>query len=135
MKIPIQKPTTVDVTHVLIDVPIHHGEEEIPNNFPLRDGDRWRAKIDLETGAIENWPANTVAEVFLTVRDSGTYKLLGPDGKEVAVISNDYVPNRVVPGEYGDTIEFGVEGDGRIAGWMTPKPQDFARFFGAKDDS
>lgn len=133
MKITITKPTEVDVSHVLIDVPVSYGTEEMPEAFPMRTNDRWRAKIHLETGCIDGWPQGVPGELFLTVRDAGSYSLLAPDGSEITKLES-YVPNRIIPGSYGDTMEFKIAANGMIEGWSKPSPRDFAGFFGSDDE-
>lgn len=133
MKITITRPSEIEVSHVLIDVPVSYGTEEIPDNFPLRVADRWRAKIHLETGCIDGWPQGVPAELFLTVRDSGAYSLLAPDGSEI-VKRESYVPNRVIPGDYGDTIQFKVASNGMIEGWRQPTQRDFEAFFSDEEE-
>jgi hypothetical protein len=118
MKATVTKPVEIEITHVLIDVPVNYGTEEMPEDFPLRIGDGWKAKVEIDTGRIIDWPAtNAGSEVYLTVKDGGTYKLFGPDGKEVAAREENYVPHGVVPGEYGDTIELRINAEGIITNW------------------
>lgn len=133
MKITITRPVEIDVSHILIDVPVNYGIEEMSAYLPFRANDRWCAKIHLETGCIDGWPQGTRAEVFLTVRDSGSYSLLSPTGDEIVKIET-YVPNRLVPGEYGDTIQFKVAANGMIEEWRQPTPRDFGAFFGDNED-
>lgn len=141
MKITIKVPKEIEITHILIDVPVEYGDEEIPLDFPLRQvghiRDRWSATINIDTGKIENWPSDAGArELFLTVRDAGTYTLLGKSEGfncilEHAKISEDYVPNRLIPGEYGDTIRLKIAADGTITNWH--KKPDVSAFFGNED--
>ena len=128
MKMKIKRWVEIEITHVEILAPVNYGEEEIPLTFPLRSGDEWKATINIETGQIEGWPAGAPAgNLFLTVKDGGTYRLLGPDGATVAEISEDYVPNRVIPGSYGDTIELEIDANGIVTNW--PKRCECDRFF------
>ena len=133
MKFTVTKPFEVEITHVLIDVPVNYGTEEMPADFPLRWGDRWTAKVEIETGRILGWPAtNAGAELHLTVKDTGSYSLLLPDGSALAEIKEDYVPNRVVPGSYGDVIHLQISPEGIITNW--PKHPDVSAFFPDNDD-
>ena len=36
MKVTIQVPKEIEVSYIIIDVPVEYGEEDIPNDFPLR---------------------------------------------------------------------------------------------------
>ena len=132
MKVTIQVPKEIEVTHILIDVPVEYGEEDIPNDFPLRKGDNWTARINIDTGKIEGWPADAGAqEIYMKVCDRGTYVLYSNEEK-VATREDDYVPNAVIPGEYGDYIDLQIAADGTITNW--PKKPDVSAFFGGGDD-
>jgi oxalate decarboxylase/phosphoglucose isomerase-like protein (cupin superfamily) len=132
MKFTVTKPVEIDITHVLIVAPINYEEEEMPNDFPLRENNFWRALVEIETGRILHWPATGAGhEVYLTVKDTGTYTLLGPDGKEVAKIEQDYVPHGVVPGKYGDVINLTINTEGVITNW--PKRPKVSAFFGGDE--
>ena len=68
MKVTIQVPKEIEVTHILIDVPVEYGDEDIPYDFPLRvklpqthprlTADRWVADVNIDTGKIAGWPAD-----------------------------------------------------------------------------
>lgn len=129
MKIKVPVPTEIEVSRVLIHLPVDYDEEDIPNNFPLRAGDVWEAKVDIDNGRIENWPADPQwRECFLNmkVRDGGTYTLLGPDGKVIACLKEEYVPHGLIPGEYGDYVKLKIN-DGVITNW--PKKPRLDKFF------
>jgi len=133
MKFTVNKPVEVEISHVLINVPVRYGEEEIPNDFPLRDGETWRATVELDTGKIVEWPADKPERHSLSmkVRDEGTYKLLDPRGNQEGRTSPGYyVPHGVVPGEFGDYIHLEIEG-GIITNW--PKKPDVSAFFADED--
>ena len=108
-------------------LPIRYEEEEIPNDFPFRIGETWAAAVDIDTGKIRDWPVGRTADIHLTVKDGGTYTLLNAEGKVVAAIEEDYVPHRIVPGSFGDTVELSIAGDGTITNW--PKNPDASDFF------
>lgn len=118
--------TEAEVAYIRIQAAVNYGEEEIPNDFPGRKGDLWDVIIDLGTGQILNWPNGRSADLHLTVKDSGTYRLLSKDGQIVASIENDYVPHGVIPGSYGDTIELTISGSGVVTNWRIPNADDFA---------
>lgn len=121
-------PTTIEVniTHVLVNLPVRYDEEDIPNDFPLREGKMWNAKIEIDTGKIENWPVGQVGEFYMKVVDEGMYRLLDDKGAVVAAIEQDYVPHGVIPGEYGDYVDFNIDVGGVITNW--PKRPDIREF-------
>lgn len=131
MKATITRQVEQNITHVRVALAVRYGEEDMPNNFPVRTGGLWRAEINIDTGKIENWPADFGAfELYMKVCDSGSYYLL--DGNtQIAAIEGDYVPNGVVPGEYGDYVDLKIAADGTITNW--PKKPDVSSFFPERD--
>jgi hypothetical protein len=132
MKFKKQVTQEFEVSHIRLSVHVRYGEEDIPNDFPGRDGDTWNATIELETGKIMDWPQGYSAAFSMKVVDEGTYQLLAPDGSEVACIEEDYVPNGVIPGEYGDYIRMQINGDGVVTNW--PKYPNLSKFGIAVED-
>ena len=149
MKITVKRPVEIEVTHILIRLPVRYEEEDIPNDFPLRDGDVWEALVEIDTGKIVNWPSNHRFQECsinnMKVSDEGTYVLLcgtvansGQPGQilgtltEVARLENEYVPHGVVPGVYGDYVELDIK-NGVITNW--PKKPNLSRFFKDEEDS
>lgn len=141
MKVTIQVPKEIEVSHIIIDVPVEYGEEDIPNDFPLRvkrqqthprlTADRWVAAVNIDTGKIEGWPATAGArELYMKVNDAGIYTLCVDEGARVSR-KHEYVPHGVVPGEYGDYIDLQIAADGTITNW--PKKPDVSAFFGNED--
>lgn len=142
MKVTIQVPKEIEVSHIIIDVPVEYGEEDIPNDFPLRvkrpqthprlTADRWVAAVNIDTGKIEGWPATAGArELYMKVNDAGIYTLCVDEGARVSR-KHEYVPHGVVPGEDGDYIHLKIAADGTITNW--PKKPDVSAFFGGDDD-
>jgi hypothetical protein len=127
----IKMPIEVDISLLEIDVPVRYEEEEIPNDFPLRAGERWAATINLDTHVIENWPKGRPGRLYLTVRDSGSYRLISRVGELVAE-RNDYVPNKLIPGKYGDVIDMTVDENGKVTNW--PANPSVEAFFKNEDD-
>ena len=68
----------------------------------------------------------------MNVCDSGTYILYNAQEKEVARISRNYVPNDLIPGEYGDYIDLKINKEGFITNW--PKGPDVSEFFKIDED-
>ena len=124
-KIMVEK--EVDITHVEVTIPIIYGEEDIPNDFPSRNSDIWNVTINIDNGRILNWDGTTKLKFEMKVCDIGTYVLVDTDGKTVASIYNDYVPNNLIPGEYGDYIDLEIDEKGYITNW--PKEPNFCDFF------
>ncbi len=131
MKVTVLKPVEIEIWHVRIDIPIDHPDEL--GEVPFLEYEQWTATIEVDTGKIVGWPADKDGEfrVFDKVRDSGTYILLAPDGSEVAAIRQDYVPNRMIPGSYGDYVELEIKG-GVVTNW--PKNPSASQFFPSNDE-
>jgi hypothetical protein len=128
MKFTVTRPIELDIAFVRISIPVRDEPVEeggmLPN-FPFRRGNTWTATIAIEGGRIQNWAAPGTFQLFEKVVDEGTYELLDGAGKVLAKIENDYVPNRVVPGEYGDYVDLEIV-DGVITNWPEqPNPAEF----------
>lgn len=130
MQVTIHKPTQIEVTHIFLELPVRYGEEDIPNDFPLRNGDMWSAKVEMDSGKIIDWPADPrfqECRLDMKVCDSGRYTLYtlyGDHWDKVAELQ-DYVPHGVVPGEYGDYVELHIK-NGVIVNW--PRNPDLSTF-------
>ena len=116
----------IEITHIEISVPVEYEEEDMPNDFPFRDGDTWKIRVNIDTGAIEGWPPERPYDLHMKVIDGGTYTLFD-NAKEVGIIEENYVPHGVVPGEYGDYIILSINESGKITNW--PKTIDLEGFF------
>lgn len=128
MKVTVKMPVVVDVAFLRIRLPVRFGEEDIPNNFPLRTGDTWSAIIDVDSGKIVDWPpGNPEVSLFMKVCDEGFYQLTGRNGEILATMEGNYVPHCIVPGEYGDYVELTIAPDGKITNW--PKRPTVGQFF------
>ena len=133
IKTTIMKPIEVEIATVRIEVAVRYEEEDIPNDFPLRDGDMWRATVEIDTGKILEWPTEKPEHHCLEMKvcDQGTYKLLDPNGVVVLALEGDYCPNRLIPGEYGDYINLEIEG-GIVTNW--PRHPNISNFTSHDDD-
>ncbi len=131
----IEMPTTVlvDINTLFIDVPVNYGEEDIPNNFPGRNGDMLSWEIDFDTGKIKDYSWPEEFSFHMKVVDCGIYRLTGryninPEGMQQPKVEfsrvNDYVPAGLAIGDcgYGDYIIFDIAPDGTIKNW---KPTAF----------
>lgn len=124
--IEITETKEVEVKYLQVDAQVRYWEDAIVNGehddkgglTPFRDGDAWRPLIDLDTGAIVDWPEGTLLDVHFKVCDAGVYTLL--DASKQTIIAKDgYVPDILCPGGsgYGDYIIMSIDGEGRIANW------------------
>lgn len=126
MKITVKTEEEVEIKFVKVNVAVRYGEEDIPNDFPLRKGDMWSAIIDIDKGMILDWPKGTKGELYMKVCDEGSYYLLDESGNTVLSIEEDYVPNELLPGEYGDYLDLDINEDGYINNWYSkPSLSDF----------
>ena len=134
MRINLLKKAIVDVSTLEVVVEPRYwddarfnGEESEDGRFvPLKDGDKWRITIDVDSGVIRGWPKGVVADIHFKVCDAGSYYLRDEDGVLVAQIKDDYVPSVMYPKHegYGDYIVMDIDGEGKIQEW---KP-DFKEF-------
>lgn len=132
MKIEIPTTKTVEVTCIRLELAVRYEDEEMPYDFPLRDGDMWKATVEIDTGKIKDWPEGKDGSVEMKVCDEGSYALLDIDGNTVAEIKQDYVPHGIVPGEYGDYVNLQIDATGTITNW--PKSPDLSGFFPGSDE-
>jgi hypothetical protein len=126
MKTIIKVEKEVDVESVSVSVAVRYGTEDIPADFPMRKGDTWSARINIDAGTILDWPQGQSGRLSMKVCDQGTYRLLDAAGLVIAERENDYVPNHLIPGEYGDYIDLDIDETGRIVNWpKRPSLEDF----------
>ena len=130
MKTKIRVEKEVDIKYVELNVAVRYDEEDMPNDFPFRKGDMWNVTVEIDTGQILNWPKGVSLGFYMKVCDQGSYYLKDDNFKTVAKIENDYVPNGVIPGEYGDYIEMQINENGVIENWPKEDEVDFGEFFG-----
>jgi hypothetical protein len=122
----------VDIAAVRLTLPVRYDDDDMPADFPGRTENVWTGIVDLrDDGAfLRDWPADVdhrASGFYMKVIDGGTYQLLAADGTVVAAIEQDYVPHGVVPGDYGDYVDFQIDPDGRVRNWS--KRMDVSRFF------
>ena len=128
MKIELLVKKEVEITMVKVDVAVRYDEEDIPNDFPMRKGNMWSAIINIDNGKILDWPMGQSGDLYMKVCDQGSYYLLDPHGNTVLSIEDDYVPNRLIPGEYGDYIDLKIDMNGIITNWKSkPSIEDFIK--------
>ncbi len=127
MKITLPMPSYIEVTTIRVVLPVRYKDEDMPLDFPLRDGDEWKADIDIETGKIAGWPSGRGGNVQMKVVDEGLYYLLDQAGNTVASLEGDYVPS-IIPGEFGDYVDLQIY-DGTILNWKQPSEEDILKSF------
>lgn len=126
MKTIIQIKKQVDIKYVLMSVAVRYEDEDIPYDFPLRKGSLWVAKIDIDKGQIVEWPKGEIGNLKMKVCDQGSYFLIDENGETILSIEDDYVPNQLIPGSYGDYIDFQIDENGFITNWpKNPSIGDF----------
>jgi hypothetical protein len=126
MKTIVKVEKEIDVKYVRLDIPVRYGEEDIPNDFPLRQGDMWKGIIDVDNGSIIGWTKGKKGEMYMKICDQGTYELLDKDMNYVAILENEYVPNNLLPGDEGDYIDLKIDSTGTIYNWYSsPNFKDF----------
>ena len=136
MKAIVKIEKEVNIKTVIIDIaPRYIGDsddDDLPTDFPLLNENKnaWIARVDIDTGVIENWPQGDAREMHVKVCDAGVYTLLDDTGEKVKKLSG-YVPHGVVPGSYGDYVELKIDESGKVINW--PKNIDFSDFFGDDD--
>lgn len=73
--------------------------------------------------------------VDVKVCDSGSYQLEDDGGEVIGTRDNDYVPNKVIPGEYGDYISLRIDLEtGQITNWKVPTAKELRDAFKLDDD-
>lgn len=134
MKINIKITKEVYAAYVRIVVPVRYDEEDIPNNFPLRTGDKWGAVVNIDSGIIIDWPPQEEdKKLSMKVCDEGSYIILDEDFNILKKIQG-YVPHELVPGSYGDYIELEINKEGRITNWETSAKEIEELINGEGDD-
>lgn len=125
MEIEILRPVKINVATIDVWLPVRYKEEDIPNDFPLRNGDEWEATIEIETGKIRGWPQGKTGKMFMKVCDGGIYTIRDDKDNEI-VKTNEYVPS-FIPNDCGDYVDFEINENGIIAKWNMRELEDFIR--------
>lgn len=116
MEITVKK--TVEARYLEMYVNVRYEEEDIPNDAPFRSGDTWGGIIDLKEKRFIDWPEGKPLKIeYMKVCDEGTYKLF--DSKMLPIVErNGYVPNSLLPGDYGDYLSLDIDEKGNITNWL-----------------
>lgn len=126
MKLSIPVIREVNATHIKCEMAVRYEEEDIPNDFPGRNGDQLTLLLEIDTRKVVGWPAGRTAEFSMKVCDQGRYTLLAGD-EVLAVRDESYVPS-CVPGSYGDYFNGVIDGNGVIK-WQPRQDYIIEDFF------
>lgn len=140
MKVKIKVEKEVEIKYCQVKAAVRYWEDATINGLedvdgdltPCREGELWCPQINVDTGVIVNWEQGKTASVHFKVCDAGSYYLQDEYGNNVLFIEEDYVPNKLIPGEYGDYIIMNIDENGKIAEWKTPA--NFSDFFNDEED-
>lgn len=73
--------------------------------------------------------------VHVKACDQGTYELIGSDDATLGIREDNYVPNDIIPGSYGDYIELKINIEtGQIVNWKQPTPEQIRKAFNLTTD-
>lgn len=126
MKATIKVKKEIEIKYVQLNVSVRYEDEDMPYDFPFRDNDMWNPLIDIDKGKIVDFEYHERWPLHMKVTDSGSYYLLDENKEVVLKIEDDYVPNSLIPGSYGDYIEINILPDGTIDNWYEkPSIKDF----------
>jgi len=96
--------------------------------YPGAENGTLRLDIEIDTGKILNYSLTEYFHLFEKVVDRGSYYLYDEDFNEVLSIENNYVPNRLIPGSYGDYVDLYIDEKGYITNWKkSPDISDFIK--------
>lgn len=132
MYIEITRRVAVEVCSVQITVPVNYEEEDMPNNFPGRDGDQWSVIVNLHNGDLSlsdrsPFPKDATLELHMKVCNSGIYRLLDDCG-DVMEERAAGVPGFFPGPHYGDYLILDIA-DGKVENWNMPCADDVAEAF------
>jgi hypothetical protein len=132
MKAIVKIEKEVDVKYCQLNVQPRYWEDATVNGvedtdgtlLPCKSENMWKPLIDIDAGVIVNWEIGKTAKIHFKVCDEGSYYLLDEQNNVVLSIEEDYVPNKLIPGEYGDYIIMDIDENGKIDKW-NPRLTDF----------
>lgn len=132
MKVTVYKPVELEIHTVRIEVELHDDvSESLPKHLFNDDGEL-DLLIEVDTGKVVSWQGSEPVNIYDKVCDNGVYTLFDSGGLEVRKIDNYYVPNDLIPGDYGDYINLEINVDGIVTNW--PKSPNVRQFFAITDD-
>lgn len=125
MKVTILVEKEFEARYLTMSVAVRYEEENMPADYPFRNGDMWEPTIDIDTGQIVNFPGYNPLDLHMKVCDQGAYNIKDYSD-EVFLMIDGYVPNNLVPGSNGDYIEMKINSQGLIENWpKNPNLDDF----------
>jgi len=127
MKFEIAIKVDVEVETVVIQIPYDVSEDREWLKEISTSEEFFEMEVYVETGQIKNWSFNEYEEISLNPRDSGTYILKDDEGDNLIMLEQEPVPNELIVGEYGDTIDLIIDKSGLITNWhKNPTINDFS---------
>ena len=110
-------------------------EEDKEAKMPCLKGSCWCPEINPDTGVITNWQMGVEARLHYKVVDGFSAEVL-VDGKVVAKVENEYVPDCMCPADegYGDYIDMNVRSDGSIDGWSCSDFENWLEHIGKDEE-
>jgi hypothetical protein len=128
-KLKLPKITTFDVEKLVVKAHFRYVgvgiDDEIHPSMPGLVGNSWEVEIDVDTGAIADWPYPYDYKVFGKVADDGEYHLKDCEGRIVASLPlGSYVQNSINNGN-SDYIDINIKSGGIIEDWKF----DYTDFF------
>lgn len=132
MKITVTRPVQLEVAAIQCILPVNYGEEDIPLDFPGRQGDVLTLTLDLHTKKIRGWKGGA-KRIHMKVVDQGEYLLQGLQGETIASIEQGYVPD-CIPNKYRDYVVFEIDPDGTLIGWRPDAEEVADAFFPHEED-
>ena len=110
-------PRFIEIHAIRCVLPVMYDTEDIPNDFPGREGDILTITIDLDGdtfGHVRDWPHPLTADLHMRVTDKGQYYLLDADDRVIAQRVDDYVPSCVCV-SYNKYFDLCVDPNGKVA--------------------
>jgi len=109
---------------------IRDDEENPAMPFVDENKERWKIRINLDTGYVHGWPGPQV-ETHYKVCDDGIYRLLTDDFQTI-IERAGYVPSFM--GEYGDYVRLSILPSGLILNWKVTENEIQEYFGDAEND-
>ncbi len=82
----VLKQTVIKIAKYLsVDVAVRYDDEDMAYDAPMREGEIWKATIDLDTKKILNWPeGKSLSFEDMKICDQGIYILLDENKEEMS---------------------------------------------------
>lgn len=124
----VQEITLSDIAFIELILPIGEQYSDKLADLPLRNGQSWAIKIDIQHGngnVIQNWHIGHSMHIMLKVCDEGVYSLLNKDGNVLFEKQACYVPH-FIPNKYNDYVVFDIDENGVILNMPQPCLDEFS---------